>query len=792
MSRYFEIIQQGSTSHPEKQKLPLVIGGSQDAHIRLSGIDRHVCYIGEDHGHLFLQPVADDVEIFHNNERITASVWIKSGDTTRINHQVIQYRISGDLVTISVHEADTETSSVYEPQAPAAMSGDIPPSRPLPRVSPAHMAKRTTPQWAKIALPLIGLLTVAAALLVASLSFEVHITPKPDSISFSMFPPVVEIGGRYLCLPGRYHLHAEKRGYQPLDRHIDVSKDQTSFSFTMKLLPGLADFTTLPQDGAQIKVDGLSLGTSPLRDIEIEAGPHTVQVSLDQYRTVNQKITIQGRGVHQHFSFKLKPAWGTAVVATDPQGAAIAVDGTDSSLTTPAEIEMAEGDHQITFTKHGYRTKTVRVTISAGRRTEVPVTRLRPAPARLEITSTPTGALIAVDGVYMGRAPLHCQVESRKTHLVTATAPGHAEATRKVTLSPGDTEAIDFKLSGQYGTVFITTEPSGATLLIDGKVQDKNAGKFTLLAVSHTIEARSKGRKPQKKRISVHMGTVQNIDFRLTAGSVKGADALQPHSLVLIQPGRFVMGSSRREQGRRTNEVRRDIILTRPFYISAKEVTNSQFRMFRPHHSSGSFAGRSLDGDSQPVVNIGWDDAARYCNFLSERQGLPPFYTEKDNRMITAPGRGTGYRLPTEAEWAYAARFVKQDKPAKYPWTGTFPPPDNSGNFADESARGLLPVIIDGYHDSFAVSAPPGSFRPNAAGLFDMGGNVAEWCHDYYSPTARRGPEKDPLGPAQGTHHVVRGSSWQDSSITELRLCYRAFSRRPADYIGFRIARYAR
>ncbi len=792
MSRYFEIIQPGTKSRPERQRLPLVIGGSESAHIRLSGTDSDVCYVGEDHGHLFLQPATDHEEIFHNNERITSSVWIKSGDITRIGNQIIHYSISGDLVTITVQEAAPETLQVSGTWPPEPAAAEPMPARPLPRVSSTNRHGKTLPMWARITLPLLVILTAAAALLAAAQSFELRITPEPDTISFSLFPPVVKAGGRYLALAGTYHLRAEKEGYRPLDEHISVGKGMTKFSFTMKPMPGLADFTTTPTDGAKIVVDGVSLGTSPLLGVSLEAGPHTVRVDIPRYRLVNEKIMIQGRGKRQHFSFQLTPAWGTAAISSDPEGAAILVDGNDSKRLTPAEIEMDEGNHRITLRKDGYRPESVSVTIMAGKHAEIPVVRLRPAPARLNITSTPSGALIAIDGVYMGKTPLQCQIEPHDTHRITATAPGHVEATKKVKLRPGDTEAMDFKLSGQYGTVFITTEPSEAILLIDGKVQNKNSGKFTLLAVHHTIEARLKGYTPQKKRIAVHMGSTQSLDFRLTAGGLRGAATLHPPDLVLIQPGSFVMGSSRREQGRRTNEVRRDIILTRPFYISAKEVTNSQFRMFRPNHSSGSFAGQSLNGGSQPVVNVSWDDAARYCNFLSERQGLPPFYTEKDNRMVAAPGRGTGYRLPTEAEWAYAARFVKQDKPAKYPWTGTFPPPDNSGNFADESARGLLPVIIDNYHDSFAVSAPPGSFKPNAAGLFDMGGNVAEWCHDYYSPTAPHGPEKDPSGPAQGTHHVVRGSSWQDSSMTELRLCYRGFSRKPSDYLGFRIARYAR
>jgi formylglycine-generating enzyme required for sulfatase activity len=160
--------------------------------------------------------------------------------------------------------------------------------------------------------------------------------------------------------------------------------------------------------------------------------------------------------------------------------------------------------------------------------------------------------------------------------------------------------------------------------------------------------------------------------------------------------------------------------------------------------------------------------------------------------MVTIDPRGIGYRLPTEAEWAFAARMAGQNERVRYPWDGSFPPQAVVGNFADESARHLLPVIISGYTDGFAATSPTGSFAANPAGFYDLGGNVAEWCHDYYSvQTFSGGSEVDPMGPPKGTHRVVRGSSWRDASITELRFSYRRYSREAADDIGFRVARYA-
>src|SRR5256885_6688776 len=118
----------------------------------------------------------------------------------------------------------------------------------------------------------------------------------------------------------------------------------------------------------------------------------------------------------------------------------------------------------------------------------------------------------------------------------------------------------------------------------------------------------------------------------------------------LVPRGTFQMASERREPGRRPNEGLRSVTLQRPFYIGVQAVTNGEFRRFRSTHASGYIERQSLDLDSQPVTQVSWDEAAEFCNWLSQQDGLPPAYARSGNGFVLTRPVARGYRLPTEAE----------------------------------------------------------------------------------------------------------------------------------------------
>ena len=182
--------------------------------------------------------------------------------------------------------------------------------------------------------------------------------------------------------------------------------------------------------------------------------------------------------------------------------------------------------------------------------------------------------------------------------------------------------------------------------------------------------------------------------------------------LAYIPAGEFLMGSPAGEVGREEDEAPHRVKITRAFRLGATEVTQAQWKAVM-----GERRGK-FEGDSLPVEDISWKDAAAFCEKLSKAEGKT-------------------YRLPTEAEWEYACRAGA------------------AGRFAAEGLDDLAWYDSTSEGRTHAVGAK----KPNAWGLYDMHGNVAEWCADCYGPYG--GQEvADPKGPAEGKARVVRGGSW--------------------------------
>lgn len=216
-------------------------------------------------------------------------------------------------------------------------------------------------------------------------------------------------------------------------------------------------------------------------------------------------------------------------------------------------------------------------------------------------------------------------------------------------------------------------------------------------------------------------------------------DSTTGMEFVIIKGGCFKMGDSYGD-GESDEKPVHEVCVS-DFAMGKYEVTNAQYRKFNPDYSSGNYKGNDLNGDNQPVVNVNYkDEALEFAKWLSEKSGRK-------------------YRLPTEAEWEYAARGGSGKR--NY-WGSGLGNPCAYANIHDITSKRAFPELTVNNHtcnDGYKVTAPVGSFKPNSYGLYDTMGNVWEWTSDWYGSYSST-KQQDPKGPSSGWAKVIRGGSW--------------------------------
>ena len=657
---------------------------------------------------------------------------------------------------------------------------------------------------AALALLLI-LLCTSAWFVFTARQVVIQIEPEPSRISIQGGMAAPKLGDHYLLRPGEYRLQAERECFQLLEEGFAVTDEKSQdFVFSMTKLPGLlsfnahrADQPTLNLEGAKIFIDGKEVGQTPAADLEIIPGRRSAVIRAENYLDLATEFEVEGCGIRQTLDLALVPGWSDIAIDSVPRGARVMVNGKLAG-PTPLTIELPAGEHELLLTAERYKTWREVIAVKANQPRRLETVQLQPADGILSVRTTPGGANVMVGNKFAGRTPLKLNLSAKTQHIIHIYKAGYEKTNRKVNLISAESKTLSIALKPKLGVINFMVEPPDAEIIVDGKSVGTVPRQMQLLAVEHQLEIKKKGFQTYRTEITPRPGFTQEINVRLAATSsgktrpLTIIKAKNGYELKLIRPRRFAMGSSRREQGRRSNETLRNINLQRPFYIGIREVTNREFRQFSAAHNSGKFKSHSLNGPDLPVAGVTWEQAALFCNWLSAREGLQPVYIPKGGKLAASNPVGNGYRLPTEAEWEFCTRFDTNTVNSKYPWGNKFPPGPKSGNFADESARDLLTLYLVAYNDGFAVIAPPAKFKANLLGLYDLGGNAAEWAHDYYTiyPYDAKQVDQDPLGPDEGKHHVIRGSSWQQSSISVLRSSYRDYSDGRRMDLGFRVARY--
>ena len=257
-----------------------------------------------------------------------------------------------------------------------------------------------------------------------------------------------------------------------------------------------------------------------------------------------------------------------------------------------------------------------------------------------------------------------------------------------------------------------------------------------------------------RRRCWTRIFSVAGLAFLLMASLDAVPASQQPNEitnsigmkLALIPAGKFMMGLPKDEKERGDNEEQHEVSITRPFYLGVYVVTQAEYEKVMGNNPSyfsakdtGKDSVKDMDTSRFPVETVSWDDAVAFCKKLSE---LPE--EKKAGRV---------YRLPTEAEWEYACRAG----------TKTVFHYGDSLSSRQANFNGEYPYGGADKGPFLARTAKVGSYAANGFGLYDMHGNVWEWCQDWHDANYyKNSPREDPPGPAQASARVVRGGGWGD------------------------------
>ena len=522
--------------------------------------------------------------------------------------------------------------------------------------------------------------------------------------------------------------------------------------------------------------------------MELERGRHTVRIRGGQIKPLTKEIDVAGYGEIERFAFETEPHNSTLAVSTVPAGAQVFLDGAPVGRGG-YEGQVNLGEHEIVVRLDGYHPEQRRFAAEPEQRIDLGTIELTPEAATLAVASTPAGAAVLVDGKFAGTTPVRISLQPLKTQRLVIRKTGYEPLETRIAPGPGEVIERKFRLGSHTWRASVTSDIE-ARVTVNGVDRGVTPAAVTVRE-GDRIEVSREGYRSQRVIVDPVGGDERAYDFRM----------MRPNQYAFHRADTEVTLANGIEL-RKFPPVRIRLlpenglaptiekVLTRPFYMGLREVTYREYLVF-----DSLPIPRGLSPE-HPVTNLTWAQAARYCNWLSGREGFPPAYEFDPAGELRRIASGSlGYRLPTEAEWEAVTGydFAGNRMAGPFPWGQGASIPRAFGNFAGRETEGRGGGnFLFGHVDNHTGTAPAGSYPPNFNGLYDLAGNVAEWVSDYHGPLPRHAAEPlvDPLGPARGIDHLVKGGSFRTGALSGLAVGHRTFVAGKSDSVGFRIARW--
>lgn len=481
------------------------------------------------------------------------------------------------------------------------------------------------------------------------------------------------------------------------------------------------------QNAANVSVDGKIIGKTENRMLTANIGSGTRTIRLEKAGFATQTRTEEISMENNSFDFQLVPAMPAAVIIdSNPQGAAVYIDGLKFGVT-PAQSFFEAGVYPIKLEKENYETIVEQITI---REPETKKTyNLTDIRATLTV-KTHANATVKFNGNSFKGGVSNHKIAPQVLQL-SVEMPKAETINRVITLKPKTAETLEIYPEVQTGTVQVMTIPTNASLELtgDGGEHYTATGRKTFLDVpigNYELTTKAAGYKTHKEsfRLKADETAVKQITLK------EGSDV--PDNMIFVQGGAFQMGSNDGD----SDEKPIHPVTVSDFYIGKYEVTQKEWKEIMGNNPS------YWKGDNLPVEQVSWYNAVEFCNKKSEQEGLQKCYSGS-GANIKCDFTKNGYRLPTEAEWEYAARGG--DKSRGYKYSG-------SNTIADVAWYN---------YNSGNKTHQVGSKQANELGIYDMSGNVMEWCWDWYNENYySKSPSNNPQGADSGSYRLLRGGSW--------------------------------
>ncbi len=428
-------------------------------------------------------------------------------------------------------------------------------------------------------------------------------------------------------------------------------------------------------------------------------------------------------------------------LTVSPKDAKVSIDGVLQSSSSDGEYSamLPYGSHTYKVEAGGYISKSGTFTISSSDMTPINVS-LVSAMATVSVTCPTPAVSLYVDKKSVGTIPWTGSLKEGM-HLVEVKKEGYRSQQRTINLSQQQKLDVAFaELATVQGNLSVNYKPFGADVYVDGKKIGQSPRVFNgLLVGNHKVEIKKDGYGTDSKTVNILEGQTATLAGMLstnttvstaTGSTLSGNTITIPVKdgisieMVRVEAGTFTMGATPEMKDPWDDEKpTHQVTLTNDYYIGIYEVTQTLWKAVMGKNPS------KFKGDNLPVECVSWDDCQEFINKL--------------NRIT-----GKTFRLPTEAEWEYAARGGKKSRGYQY---------SGSNNLAD----------VAWYEDnSGSKTHAVGSKQANELGIYDMAGNVWEWCQDWYGKYSSSS-QTNPTGATSGSHRVYRGGGWRNGA----RLC---------------------